>query len=350
MVRYIAVDSGKMFTKVAVFSLENTTDLLKNEVKKFSFKTKFSAGDFADDAIEGGTFICDVGGTVYKLGNGAKNEAPLHTSKKSEIHKICTLAAIAMNTSSKEVDDVYVVIGMPVDEFALMDKRQEYKDYILPDGTVEVKLKKSSEGEILTKKFNIVGKYVYPESAGALYFDPIRYEGKSVGVIDIGNLNINNTIWDNFDYDSNFSFTDELGGNILLTGLSQELSSRFGRVKENYVLKVLLQEKRCLIPNNGNKKVQEESAKVIDQYLIKFVEEIRRKCDAKQWSLDFIPLVFIGGTAGLLAKEIKQVFGENVVIHENPEYVNVLGFLQRLCGYKLEINLPKRTNKKEKVA
>lgn len=340
MEHYIAVDSGKLATKVAVFSLENSKEINKNTVKTFSFKTKMSPGSFADDAIEGGTFICEIDGKVYKLGNGAKQEAPLETSKKSEIHRICTLAAIAMSASHDKIDNVYVAIGMPVDEFGLMDKRQAYKDYILPEGPITVRLKKNSEGEILTKKINIVGRYVYPESAGALYLDPVKYEKKTVGVGDFGNLNINLSLWDNFDYDANYSFTDEMGGRILLAGLSQELSSRFGRVKENYVLKVLLQERRCLIPNNGNKSIEDESQKIIDEYLINFVKEIRRKCDAKQWSIDFIPLAFIGGTAGLLRKEICEVFGENVTIYENPEYVNALGFLHRLCAYKLGISLP----------
>ena len=43
-------------------------------------------------------------------------------------------------------------------------------------------------------------------------------------------------------------------------------------------------------------------------------------------------LAFIGGTTKLLKEEIKVVFGENVFIPDDPEYVNAEGFLKKLCA------------------
>lgn len=336
MERYIAVDCGKGNTKIAVYNQD------KKAVKTFRFPTKVSPGLFEDDAIEADTMIVEMDGNIYKVGNGAKVAADLVTSKMSEVHKICTLAGIGLCVSAKEEDQVTVVIGIPVEEFKNIEKRQEYKNYILPDGPVEIKMKMKSEGEIVTKRFTVKAKYVYAESAGVTYLDPAGSKDAMIGVIDLGNLNMNATVWDNFELDDTLSFTDEMGGKLLISELSQQVSSEFSRVNEAYMLKVLVRgiedpSMRKLIPQNPNPEIEERSKKFIDDFLLDYVRQIKRKCDAKRWSLDYMKLAFIGGTAKLLKNEIRQVFGENVTIYDEPEYVNVLGFLKRLCANKLGV-------------
>lgn len=334
MERYIAVDSGKGNTKVAIYNPQ------KDIIKQLSFATKIGEGLFEDDAIEAGTMIVEINGKVYKVGNGAKRGAELTTSKKTEIHKVCTLAGIALCVSDSEEDQVTVAIGMPVEDFKNVEKRQEYKSFILPDGSIEVKMKTKSEGEIITKRFQIVYKCVYAESSGVTYLDPVGSKDMMVGVIDLGNLNMNATVWDNFELDDGLSFTDEMGGSALIAGLSQQISSKFSRVNEPYMLKVLVRgaadhDARKLIPHNPDPAVEKDSLDFIDQYLMDFVMELKRKCDARRWSLDYMKLAFIGGTAKLLEREIRKVFGENVAIYDEPEFVNVTGFLKRLCALKL---------------
>lgn len=352
MERYIAVDSGKGNTKVAIYNQE------KDIIKKMRFATKIGEGSFADDAIEAGTMIVEIDGKTYKVGNGANRCAELTTSKKTEIHRICTLAGIALCVSEAEEDDVTVVIGIPVEDFKNVEKRQEYKNFILPDETktIEVKMKTKSEGDVVTKRFKIVYKSVYAESAGVTYLDAVGSKDMIVGVIDLGNLNMNATVWDNFELDDRLSFTDEMGGSALIAGLSQQISSKFSRVNEAYMLKVLVRgaadhNARKLIPHNPDPKVEKESQEFIDRYLLDFVLELKRKCDAQRWSLDYMKLAFIGGTANLLRKEIRQVFGEAVTIYDEPEYVNVTGFLKRLCALKLDkmISLDKTEEETQKV-
>lgn len=326
---YIAVDSGKYATKVAVYNPAT------NETKAFKFKTRFGTGSFQDDALETNTVIAEYDGNVYKIGNGAPNEAVLETSKASEIHKVCTLAAIAMCTSSNAVDDVHVAIGIPVKEWENVEKRIEYKDYILPEKEVSMKIMMKSDSEVLDKKFRIVSRHVYPESQGALFLKKVApISGGTVAVMDLGNLNINCTCWNHRELDRQYSLTDELGGNILISGLSQELSAAFSRCDETYVAKVLKQplEDRYLKPNRPNPEVETLSREMINDYLLNHVKMIRRKCDAKHWSLDFMDIVFIGGTSDLLRHEIKEVFGESSYIPSHPEYANVAGFLRVMCA------------------
>ena len=95
--RFISVDSGKFRTKVALLSQDG------ENVLRFGFRTMIDNGNFEDDAIEANTFIADIGGKVYKIGNGASREAFLETTKKSEIHKITTLAAIGLIANDGDI-------------------------------------------------------------------------------------------------------------------------------------------------------------------------------------------------------------------------------------------------------
>ncbi len=339
MKRYIAIDSGKYATKVAVYNENNEKNDDIFNITKFKFRTKISEGFFEDDALEKNTVIAEYNNKTYKIGNGALIEAELNTSKASEIHKICILTAIAMNVSDNETDEIYAAAGIPVKIWENVEKRNEYKQYIFPDDEITIKLMTSSESEPVIKKFKIISRHVFPESQGALFLNDILPETNgTVGVIDIGNLNINCTSWTRRELDREYSLTDELGGNIMISGLAQELTAEFSRVDENYVGKVLKlpYEQRKLIPNKPNPDIEERSKAIIDDYLINHVKMIKRKCDSKHWSLDFMKLVFIGGTSALLEREINQVFGSEVYIAPNPEYANVLGFLRVLCSKHLD--------------
>ena len=71
---------------------------------------------------------------------------------------------------------------------------------------------------------------------------------------------------------------------------------------------------------------------VIDRYLLEHVRQIKQRCDTRQWPLEFMNIVCMGGTARLLKNEIYQVFGEETFIPEAPEFVNVKGFLKKMCA------------------
>lgn len=340
MERFIAVDSGKYATKVAAYIPET------DEVKAFKFRTRMGWGNFDDDALEASTVIIEYNGKVYKIGNGAEKEAALETTKSSEIHRLCVITAIAMCVGDSGEDEVHAAVGIPVKEWENVEKRMEYKQYILPDDKVTVRLMIRNETEPVTRSFTIVSRHVYPESQGALFLKKVApLSNGTVAIMDLGNLNINCTCWNHRELDRQYSLTDELGGNILISGLSQELSAAFSRCDETYVAKVLKQpkEKRYLKPNRPNEEVERLSKEMIDDYLMNHVKLIRRKCDAKHWSLDFMNLVFIGGTSDLLKEEIKTVFGEASYIPKNPEFANVSGFLRIMCAKFMDkvINIPK---------
>lgn len=328
MAKFISVDCGKYDTKITAYHMES------DEYSIQKFRTRMEPGTMDDDMLEKNTFLAEVEGKVYKLGFGAKYEAAMETSKKSEIHKVCTLAAIARCISKDKPEDVTVVIGIPYQLCIIPQERLAYKDYIIPAGKHTVRLKMSNDTPAYSVTFTIVDRYVFPESLGVIYMYPQK-AGELVGISDIGNLNKNNTYCNKFVPIQESSFTDKSGGEFLITGLAEQLSSELGmHIDRNVASNVLLlpKDKRFLMPNNGDKKVADKSREVIDKYLLDYVVAARRLLDTKQWSLDFMQMFFIGGTTRLIRNEIKEIFGDNIIIPERPEFVNAEGFLKRICA------------------
>jgi len=341
MERFIAIDSGKFATKVAEYSKE------KDLVKKFNIRTKVSAGDFRDDAIEKNTYVVEMDGNVYKVGNGARGQgAELITDKKTETHKICVLTVLAMLASSKEKDTINVAIGLPANEWANVSKRMDFKDYILPQGEVTIKIKKDSASDVVSKTFTIGRRYVFPESIGALFSDEMYNKvspSTITGVIDIGNLNLNATYWQGAELIMDKSVTADLGGALLIQDLAQELSSNIVSTDEMIAANILKSSERVLPMEFGVTKDQaEESKKVIKKVLLDHAKEVKRQCNSRKWSLDLMRIIAIGGTSKDIETELKEVFS-NITVLDNSEYVNVLGFLRIMCaqdpGVGKEINI-----------
>lgn len=332
MVRYIAVDAGKYATKTAEFIVS------ENGIRRAKFETKMAPGDFRDDAIERETFIAENDGKVLKIGHGASGEgAELTTSKQSSIHRICTLAAIAGFCSDNETDEVYLATGLPAKEWQVVEKREAYKAYF-PIDEQTVKIKRTSTSPIEEKHFVIKKVYVFPESIGALQMDDSpKYDPSALyGVLDIGNLNLNATLWQGSELIADESVTDELGAASLTSGLAQELSAEFTRVNTRLVDSILKKkpEKRML---PGSPEVQEKSRAFIHEYLKAHAEKIKRCCDARKWALDYMQLVAIGGTSTILHDELAEAFGDQLMFLSNPAFANAYGYLRMMCARIPEI-------------
>ncbi len=334
--RYIAVDSGKFATKVAEY------DPKTKKITKFSIRTKVNDGDMRDDAIEKQTVVVDIGGKVYKVGNGARGTgAALETDKATDVHKICTLTAIATLASKNDVDEICVAVGLPAKEWANVSKRMDFKDYILPAGECKITIKKDSNSEPVEKTFIIKERYVFPESIGALFMDETIGDitpTTITGVLDIGNLHLNATLWQGTELLQDKSLTAELGGAILIQELSQEITTNIVACDELITANILKSADR-MIPNPGNlSEDQIKSGKeLISRVLMTHAEKIKRSCQARNWSLDVTNIVAIGGTSADLREELQQVFG-NITILGDSAYCNVLGYLRMMCARIKEIN------------
>ena len=327
MKRYITVDSGKSFTKVDIY------DEPSNQIISKNIRTKYDEGIFEDTDPGQNTSLIEFDGQIYRVGQGATKEAELKSSKKLPIHKICTMLAVALECSADEVDEVYCGIGIPVKDYEFPEERNSYRDYILPTEPVTVRFKRTGESPIETRTFRFVGRYVYPEGCGALVLPGVMGMG-TVALIDIGHLNVNGTIYNGGDADLTMSFTTTKGCNALVSGLAQKLSAAYSFINKAQTAEVLGRtgKDRCLKPIRSNPQIEESSKTMIDKYLIDYVTALREDCLAAQWSVDYTQFVFIGGTTAIIANEIKEVFGDEVIISEYGAFTNAMGMLALMCG------------------
>ena len=142
MVKYIAVDAGKFAVKACEYNKETDT------VTDFTFHTKMSDGDFRDDALENNTYLAELNGITYKIGNGARgNGADLETSKATDIHRICTIFAISHFCSDNEVDTVNIAVGLPCKEWAVVSKREDFREYIFSEKDITITIKETATSE-----------------------------------------------------------------------------------------------------------------------------------------------------------------------------------------------------------
>lgn len=353
-VRYIAVDPGKFATKVAEY-------IPGKGVRKMAIRTKVSEGDFRDDAIEDQTVVIKIEDKTYKVGNGARGSgADLVTDKKSGAHKICTLTAVATLASAKETDEIYVAVGLPAKDWAVVSSRMDFKEYILPEGEIFIQLKKNSTSAVEDKRFKIAGRFVFPESIGALFMDECMAgttPSSITGVLDIGNLNLNATLWQGTELLQDKSSTAEMGGTILIQELSQEISSNITSCDELITANILKDRSGDRhLPDGMNLTPEqvEKSKELIKRVLKAHAEKIKRCCRARNWSLDVMRIVAIGGTSQDIEAELKETFG-NITVLPNSQYCNALGYLRMMCARIPEIGrviplteIPKESGKTDK--
>ena len=331
-IKLVSIDAGKYATK--------SYALTPDGVIRKKCRTKYSEGNFKDDMIQRGTFIAEIdGGPIYRIGHGAKNEPAAETSKKAEINRIVTLAAVARMLGAGTHENVGIAIGLPLDICEKVEERLDYKEFILgkPGVLHTVRLKESSYSEIVEVKFSFGRQLVYPEGIGALYKYPAICKNYPVGIIDIGHINTNCLYYNLFEPVYESCFTDEMGGKFLISELTGKLSAELGSgVDDNLVASILKRpyEERCLPSTVPGFDTQEQSRKVIDQALRDHVLGIRQWCRTRHWSIDFMIKIFIGGASRLLQKEIRETFGESAIIADESEYVNAYGFLKILCAYE----------------
>lgn len=336
-IRYIGVDSGKFATKVAEYDPKTET------IRKFSIRTKASEGDFRDDAIEAHTVIVDINGQPLKVGNGARGDgAALDTDKKTDIHKMCVMTALATLASAKEKDEIHVAVGLPAKNWAHVPTRIDYKDFILPEGDVTVKIKTSSSAPVVEKTFTIKNRYVFPESIGPLFMDETINDispSTVTGVIDIGNLNLNATYWQGTEYISDKSVTEELGGAMLIQELSQEISTNLMPCDEMIAANIIKSASTDRhLPDNLSlsDEMIEQSRLLIKKVLREHAEKIKRACRSRKWSLDLMKIIAIGGTSADIEEELRECFG-NITVYPDATYCNVLGYLRMMCAKENEL-------------
>lgn len=311
----IAVDSGKHSTK-AVKEQRN------GNKKQLKFRSRADETNEDMPTVEDNeSFVITYQGAKYLVGHEA-NDNNSSRSKSDIIHKMCVYTATAHLLEEGETE-VILAIGCPLDIYKNVEQRKKYKKYYMEEEEINVRINKRDVS------FRIVDIIVCPESCGVIYNNYHVFKNKTVGVIDIGGLNTNCAIYKNLFIVRGTGFTTELGGNMMLNDIRKLLRSSFPSVKLS--VDCILEE---VIERGYLNENKQESAELINKNFKDHAKKILEKCDDNNWDLNEISIVFIGGGSKFLAKEIGSVINSKVMVSENAEWENVLGFLSLGKAYK----------------
>lgn len=310
MEKIIVVDCGKDETKVVVRNTDgsNRKSKMLTRVSPYSELTQINKAAGAD------LHVVEYQGKKYSVGDPSGKTSDSN-SKMDETHKIMTLTAIAMAVGNG--DSVKVAIGCPLSVYVDKDAREEYLNYILPTGKVEI----SVDGQ--NKSFYIAFKVCFAESLGALFMYQDRFEGSITGIVDIGGLNINCAYFNNKKLIVDSCFTDKYGKLHMARRLRSTLNQKFDAQFAEWEIERIME--------NGYVENEEEtSAAIIQKEFSKNLDEIEEACKNNGWNMRYCKLIFIGGTSQLLKQQIMDRY-KNAFIPDDSGFVNAEGFMRGLC-------------------
>ncbi len=248
--------------------------------------------------------VVELDGKFYAIGEGSIDTS---VSKKAEIHRVCTLYAITQMFNNLEYgEDVYLVMGSPIQTFENADHKQEFIDFMKGDfgGVIEIKVNNKPF------VFNLKDVLVLPESCGVVQVHRDKFKDKLVGVIDWGGLQVNCMIYDNGKPIKSTGFTRQLGGYALEQEIVNKLNSK-GYNYQEYELKYAI---------DNPKEHEKEIVEFIAQ---KYLNEILQECQKMKWNINNLDLFFTGGTS---ARFSRYIIENGYEVSQTAMTDNVTGF------------------------
>ncbi len=324
----IAVDSGKGQTKIAKYNSDGSVGLS-------SFDTRVTEGEdkLRSTGLTGKFYTVDYNSKTYTVGKsyGILTTNESSDSKKDDVHRLSILTAIAENTEPG--DSVTVGIGAPLSVYQDRVAVNEYLNYIFPETHVQMIVDDKE------KDFYINKKKVFAEATGIMYLRPELFTDKTLGVIDIGNLNVNGFVADNLTLRSDMSFTSKLGGVKLINAIQVACNQEMPDLEKPYDFNEVVRGiKAGVMPFDNSGK----SKKIIADKVEEHLKAIQKECQKAGWPISRLEYICVGGTSALVADHLPSYFnGEYCMVMDEPEFANAKGFLSAICamsGIKLKAN------------
>lgn len=310
MEKIVVVDCGKDETKVVVRNTDGSNRKVKIPTRVSAYSELTSINKEAGAELH----VVEYAGKKYSVGDPSGKTSDSN-SKMDEIHKVMTLTAIAQQVGNG--DSVKVAVGCPLSVFVDKQEKEEYLNYILPSGRVDINV----DGK--EKYFYIAFKVCFAESLGALFLYPERFKNCVTGVVDIGGLNINCAYFDNGKFVVDSCFTDKYGklhmARKLRSILNQKLDAQFAEFEVERIM-----------ANGFVENEEEKSGEIIRKEFDQNLNEIEAACKNNGWNVKYCKLIFIGGTSQMLKEQIQDRY-PNAFIPEDSGFTNAEGFMKGLC-------------------
>lgn len=298
----IGNDPGKYGTKVVT--------KVNGEWKKLYIRSKISTEP--DNVLMGDNYLINYKGITYLIGEGG-NDYSLDTDKQSLQHKLCTYVGVD-EMAGDELSSI--VVGCPMSIWKNPEKREEYQNYILDDGKIDLSI-----GDI-SKTIELLDVVAFPECGGVAYAEPEEdFVDNIRGVIDIGGLNVNGCLFENLSPIKDSDFTVNLGSIILKNEIKTMLNKEYPSINlQEYDIPQIM--KKGLFIKG---KEEERAKKLINNVINGHIERIIRETKKKNWSINTLDITMAGGgTIDIGMKRIKSHIPQ-AKISNDPIWDNAKG-------------------------
>ena len=316
----IAIDPGKGYCKVAYVQL-NKENKPVGDIKTFSFPSRYE--DFSPLRENSSIDNIEIDGLRVCVGNDVlENATSTENTKNEPVHKYCIYTALAKILGNGDVANV--AIGCPIDIYKNVEARKQYKDDMLPKGTLRFKFNGSDV------HFEINKRIVCSEAISFIFGND-EYKTGEVGVIDLGYLNLNACQFDDGEYVNGSDVTLKYGAGVFERNVKQALLNKeeiAPYISKKNILKYISQGFMDCVDEN----VKEMSKPIITKAVNDILSEIKETLTNGKWSnIKAIKVVFIGGTSVFLKDRLKDIFpNADIKADDTARFANVKAFLTML--------------------
>lgn len=298
----IAVDMGKHSTKafdgkkkINIESKLNTTHLEYNEVLEDSR-------------------IFEVDSKKYIIGKQAE-ERNFDTTKATESSRLAMYVAISEFNPTVPVN---VFVGCPLTVYKNPTLRKEYVEYLSEKKDLNITV----NGEL--KRIQINSIIAFPESYGLAVRHSEVFKNKTIGVLDLGGLNLNGCVYADGSPQWGHIATENLGVNIFKENLRTNLNVKYGTSIHEMQINDILE--------NGVLK-KEDSKEYIDKQIEEYINKILLAVKKKEWDIDTLRIGLTGGGSKQFKKYFEKALDREILMSQDGEFDNVIGFYQIGVNY-----------------
>lgn len=292
-----------------VISVDPGNTKAMSSTSRCYFPTKLSL----DPKMEptGNSHLITFEGKSYIIGEQAE-KISFDVSKSNLVHKLATYTAIA---KLQQENSIQLTIGCPLSIFMNPELKAEYKRFIMDNQDITIIL----DGE--SYSFFIENALILPEGAGVVYVYSSYFRKRRVAVIDLGGLNLNFCIYDNYVPQESSMFTLNHGGYDLQSSIRNSLNSK-------YALSLNPQDIPHIVRQGGLRiqgQLDSDSVSIVSSLITEYINSIQQEIQRNGFNLDIIDVCFVGGTSRTIQKRLNELV-THAFIPDEPEWVNCMGF------------------------
>ena len=287
----VAIDNGYSDTKVKT----------QSSISSFKSRVEKTTGEILEKNL------IEYMGEKYLIGHGKDDIS--NDKTKGITHKLCTLKALSDLTENQE--EFELILDLPLIHYKNKNFRDEFERYMSTPAVNSV-VHGQKYKKLIVRKCTVV-----PQGIAALYaYDVRQYKNKVIAVLDFGGLTIDGCIVENLKPIKDSMFTINAGSIIFENKIKTTLNEKFFLNVQDYEIPSLIE--------NGVPGSVEESKMIIQKVYDEHFSEVIREMRAKNWSLETISILGIGG--GVLKFEnVVSRYLPRLKQSESPVYDNVIG-------------------------